>query len=203
MMEDTRKNNITGVILAGGKSRRMGRDKATLRVGSSYLIEYPLKVLSRHFKTVMVVTNALLSRQLKAILPSSIQIFEDIFPDHGALGGIYTALFQSKTPYIFVTACDMPFIEDELVSLMSNKIGNYDIIIPLGSKGYETLHAIYHRSLLPIIQHHLNKNNNKIKEIFPYSKVLSIPPNVIGQYGNEDKMFRNINTITELNESFS
>jgi molybdopterin-guanine dinucleotide biosynthesis protein A len=73
----------------------------------------------------------------------------------------------------------------------------------MGAKGYETLHAIYHKSLLPIIQKQLMENNNKIKEIFPYSKILTIPSKIIGKYAEEDRIFKNINTITELNESFS
>ncbi len=195
--------SITGVVLAGGKSQRMGSDKATLKIGSSFLIEYPLKVLIRHFNRVMVVTNSRLLTPLRKILDPTIWIVEDIYPDHGALGGIYTALSYTKTPYIFVTACDMPFLNDELVTYMAQLINGYDVIIPKGTKGFETLHAIYKKTLLKLIRKNLMENKNKIKEMFSEIRILSIPDTIIKKFEENEKMFININTLKELNYNFS
>ena len=196
-------DTITGVILAGGKSRRMGRDKATLPIGSSYMIEYPLKVLKRHFKEIMVITNSRLSVKLKKILGPYVKIFEDVYPGHGALGGIYTALYHSYSPYVFVTACDMPFISDGLISHMSELIGTHDIIVPKGSKGYETLHSIYRKTIRDIVYDRILMNQNKIIEIYPLVNVLEIPVNEIKRFASDERMFKNINTEQELVENFS
>ncbi len=202
MIFERNTKDITGVILAGGKSKRMGRDKATLKIGHSYLIEFPLNVLKRHFKHILVVTSKKLLQPLKTILSSDINVVSDIYPAHGALGGIYTALHNVQSTYIFVTACDMPFINDGFVEFMLKLINGHDIIIPKGSKGYETLHAIYKKTLRETIKENILRTQNKIIDFFPKADVLTIPIDEIKKYGVEEKMFRNINTKQELTESF-
>ena len=176
----------------------MGKDKATLRIGNAYMIEYPLNVMKRHFRDIMVITSEKLFPKLKMILNSGAIIQKDIYPKHGALGGIYTALFHSRTPYIFVAACDMPFLNDDFIDYMTSHVNGYDIIIPKGTKGYETLHAIYKKSLLDNILRNIMNDTNKIKELFSEASVYTIPASVVQKHDKNERMFVNINTFQDV-----
>ena len=202
---DTKVNNVTGVILAGGKSTRMGVDKATVRVGKFYLIEFPIRALRKHFEKIIVVTNERLAPILRRMLDPDINIVKDIYPGHGALGGIYTGLTYASTPYIFVTACDMPFINGDFVNLMLSYLEKeiHDVIIPRGIKGYETLYAIYRKTIKNIVKDNLLEDRNKIISFFPSVDVLVIPYDVIKLYDKHEKMFLNINTKKDLTDCFS
>jgi len=196
-------NAITGVILAGGQSKRMGIDKATLKVNDILLIEYPLKTLNKLFERILVVTNKRLLPMLKLSLSNykNLKVIQDIFPGHGALGGIYTALFHSETPYIFVTACDMPFLNRDFITYMLDYLdGIQDVIIPESTGGLETLHAIYSKDTTELIMQKILNNENKIKDFFPLVNVYYIPPNTIKIFDPEERMFKNINTPQELSE---
>ena len=203
----TEKDQISGVILAGGKSKRMGVDKATITVGGELLIEYPLRILKEVFKEIMVITSNLLIDTLQKELSEheNLKFLTDIYSNHGALGGIYTAMCHATTPYIFVTACDMPFISAQFIQYMASKTteGVYDVVIPESPGGIETLHAIYRCGLKDIIKKELFKNNNKIKTFFPKVNVFYVSLDVVRMFGDGEKMFRNINTPEELKEILS
>ena len=204
MLNLRKENRITGVILAGGNSKRMGKDKATLKAGDAYLIEYPVKILREVFESIFIITNSRLSVTLNKLFTNTkIEIFEDIYSGHGALGGIYTALNYTKTPYIFVTACDMPFINGNLIRYMNCLTDDYDVIIPESTHGLETLHAIYKKSLAEMIKINLMQNKNKIIDFFSQVNVYTIPLCEIKKFDNEENMFKNINTLLEFKENFS
>ena len=197
------KANMTGVVLAGGRSKRMGIDKATLKINDTLLIEYPIKILDKLFERILVVTNERLSETLESSLSKyeSLNVIQDIYPDHGALGGIYTALSYSETPYIFVTACDMPFLNGDFIKYMLEFLDNApDVIVPESTGGLETLHAIYSKGTADLIMRKIFKNENKIKDLFPLVNVRYIPSATIKTFDKEEKMFKNINTPRELRE---
>jgi len=206
MLINEQRFGVSGVILAGGKSKRMGMDKATIKIGSSYLIEYPLQILETLFDQVIVVTNERLEEKLNNILAkySNILIKKDIYPDHGALGGIYTALFHTRTSHVFVTACDMPYLNKDLIGYLKNMVDkDTEVIIPESSGGLETLHAIYAKRLMKIIKIKILNNNNKIKDFFPDVNVDYVPVEVIKTFDIEEKMFKNVNTPQDLSEYLS
>lgn len=198
-------NEITGVILAGGKSKRMGVDKATLKIGRHHLIDYPLSVLSNIFENVFVVTNGTLIGKLRKILCQSytgVRIMKDIIPNHGALGGIYTALHHADTRHVFVTACDMPFIKEDFIRFMLKKLDPvHDVLIPESPGGIETLHAFYKKTLIPVIKDFMLKDKNKIKDFFSDVNVCYLPWEDVVVFDSAGKMFRNINTPKELRDS--
>lgn len=198
--------SVSGVILAGGQSTRMGIDKATIKINALLLIEYPLKILNGLFEEILVVTNERLLETLGSSLSlyENLKVIRDIYPNHGALGGIYTALFHSETPYIFVTACDMPFLNEAFIRYMLRFIGNsHDVIVPESKGGLETLHAIYSKNTTHLIKQNILRNENKIKEFFPFVNVSYIPSKMIKIFDPEEKMFKNINTPQELSEYLS
>ena len=108
-MERT-KVEVTGVILAGGKSSRMGKNKALLELGGKRIIESEINLFKSIFKEVILVTNSPLE-----YAGFDIKIVTDIFPEKGSLGGIYTGLFYSSYDYSFVASCDMPFLRRDMI----------------------------------------------------------------------------------------
>jgi len=183
------KDKLTGVILAGGKSRRIGYNKALLRVGGKTIIERVLASLKEITDVLLIVTN---SPEEYAFL--NIPMAQDIVPGKGAFGGIYTALAFSDTPYSLVAACDMPFLSSDFLRYMAELKVGYDIVIPKHSLGYEPLCAIYAKTCMPKIEHLLKAGRLKIAELFPMVRTRYIGEGEIKPYDSSGMLFFNVNT---------
>ena len=107
---------VTGVLLAGGKSRRMGEDKRYLVVGEETLLERGLGVLRSVFQEVLIVIA-----QNSPPLGVDAKVARDLVPECGSLGGLYTGLMQAATPWIFVVACDMPFLDQAVIAQFTSR----------------------------------------------------------------------------------
>lgn len=142
------KFKMTGIILAGGKNSRMGTNKAFLKLDGILLIERIKAVLNELFPEIIIVTNDPLSytRLFSAV------IVTDIYKNKGALGGIYAGLFFASENHAFITACDMPFINKDLIAHLAGLAANYDIVVPQGADGMQPLHAVYSKNCLAPIK---------------------------------------------------
>src|SRR5262247_3953678 len=142
---------VTGVIQAGGKSTRMGGEpKALMRLGGRRIIERVLGAIERAVDEVLVVTN---TPELYAFL--GLPMVPDVYPDGGSLGGIYTGLKAASGDAIFTVACDMPFLQPEVVRLVVERASLADVVIPRVGHQYETLHAAYQKTCLPAMEERL------------------------------------------------
>ena len=155
--------DFTCAILAGGKSRRMGRDKATLMVGNKPLINQVYDKAKRIFKEVIILSN-----HHNGISGIDAPILKDVFPVQGPMVGIVSALILARTPYVFVLACDMPNITEKAIEYMISEAHGEDVIIPKTSSGYEPLHAIYNRSCISYMLRFIEMNRFQITALFPY-----------------------------------
>ncbi|MEE9584863.1 MAG: molybdenum cofactor guanylyltransferase [Candidatus Brocadiales bacterium] len=182
--------DISAVIMAGGKSLRMGEDKACLKIGSLSVVEFQLQRLRPLFKEIILSTNT--PGRFKAL---DIPAVPDLIPDKGPLGGIYTALTKIENPDLFAIACDMPFVNPELIEYMRERSEGYDVIVPETERGLEPLHAIYSRACIPAIKKQLDTNDNgRVISFFPDVKVRVVTKEEItGIKGGEDA-FLNFNT---------
>lgn len=108
-------NNITGIILSGGKSKRMGENKSLLKVGSKTILEVVYDKISMLFKELLVITN---EPELYQFL--NLKIYKDIFPGKGPLAGIHSGLVHSKTQKNFILSCDMPLISIDMINTIIN-----------------------------------------------------------------------------------
>lgn len=185
---------MTGVILSGGKSSRMGENKAFLRVDGERLIDRQVRLFRELFRQMIIVTGAPLD-----YLDQDATIVTDILPDKGALGGIYTGLFFAAEEHAFVAACDMPFLNRAFLEHMIRQAAGYDIVVPAPPDGLQPLHAIYGRRCLPVIKNLLERNRLQIKELYPSQRLLEIPPAVLGSFDPAGRMFLNINTPEDFN----
>ncbi len=131
-------HNLTVAILAGGKSRRMGENKALIQLGGHPLISHIISRLrTLHPAEIMIITN-----EPDVYARFGQRIVQDSTPDQGPLGGVYTALSSSRTQYNFIIACDMPLVKPTLVKWLWHACNNYDAIVPQKDNQKQYLHSI-------------------------------------------------------------
>ncbi len=181
--------DVTGVILAGGRSRRMGRDKATLEIGGKSLIEGIVDLFGRLFPRTLIAGDR------PDLARPNLPAYADAYPG-SALGGLHTGLTHAETPYIFVAACDMPFVDEALIRALLERRFGYDVILPGTPEGLEPLIACYGQGCLPIIGRQLQAGNFRILDIYPELRMRVVGPGELP--GNWRTALTNINTPTDL-----
>jgi molybdenum cofactor guanylyltransferase len=152
--------DVTGAILAGGESRRMGQNKAFIQVDGIRLFDYVYGTCKELFSEIFIVTN-----QPPQFKNYQAHIVIDAIPGSGSLGGLYTALMHASNDHTFCVACDMPFLNPELISLLIEKRLHYDIVIPRTKGGPEPLHAIYSKRCIQPIKKLLDRGELKITKL--------------------------------------
>lgn len=154
-------NYMTGIILAGGKSSRMGFNKAFINMGGQSIIERTAALFKELFDEVILVVNDPAEYEKLDIF-----IATDIFKGAGSLGGIYTGLFHASSEYSFVAACDMPFLNKEVITKMikiSNK-GNATVPFIMGK--YHALHAVYSNKCIKPMEEMIKNKDLRITNLF-------------------------------------
>ncbi len=187
---------VTGVILAGGKSRRMGRDKAFLPFGKGVLIERVIEVVRAVTDDLLLITNT----------PEQYQRFglpmvSDVIPEAGSLGGIYTGLVHAKTPYSLALACDMPFVKPAFLRFLCDMAGEADVMIPKNAEDFQPLCAVYAQACREPIRQRIEAGRLKITGFFDQVRVRVIEGEVLARYDPHDVMFFNANTPEEYEKA--
>ena len=186
---------MTVIILAGGKSERMGRrDKAFLKIGRDSIVARQLRLIKKHFTKIIIVTNSMAKyKGLKGV-----RVIPDIIPDRGSLGGILSGLLASEDRYNFVIACDMPFINTRLMKYMYENSAGYDVVVPKVDGRYEPLFSLYSKDCVRYIEPLIEKKRFKISGFFSRIKVKSISRKEVERFGEPDVIFMNVNTPDDL-----
>jgi len=184
---------ITGIILAGGKNRRMGKNKAFLEVNGERIIDRTRNLFRELFDEVLLVTNS-----LPDYLDLNLRMVADLYTGKGALGGIYSGLFHASHSHAFVAACDMPFLNKDLIRHLIDLAPGYDIVIPKTQDGLQPLHAIYSQKCLPFMEELIRQDNLKIIDFFPRVKKREVPNEEILPLDPTLASFLNVNTPEEL-----
>jgi len=195
LMAETARNissDVTAVILAGGNSTRMQRNKALLPLDGEKFIERIFRQLSAIFREVLMVTN---NPELYQFIPC--RKVPDIYLGMGALAGIHAGLRCSTTSYIFAVACDMPHLNQTVIRDLLNRINGQDAIIPESDGGLEPLHAVYGRGAIPVIEDALSRGNKKVIDCYQHMKTTVIAKKEIESLDPEFLSFRNVNTPEE------
>jgi molybdopterin-guanine dinucleotide biosynthesis protein A len=185
------------IILAGGKSVRLGHDKVLEKVGSSSLLEQVVSRVDSLSKEIIIVTAE------KRVFPqfkgqTKIKVVSDIFPGKGSLGGIYTGLVASETEYNMVVAADMPFLNQPLLRYMLEVSDGFDFVLPRINTFFEPLHAVYSRNCIEPIESLIKRGRKVIIELFDYVKVRYIEAEEIDRFDPQHISFFNINTKDDL-----
>lgn len=186
-------DRMTGVILAGGKSTRYGTNKALAEMKGIRLIDRAVRILASVFPRLILVTN---TPQDYAYL--QIPMFEDLIKGLGPIGGIYTGLNSMSDPAGFFVACDMPFINPDLVRHMVRIANDYDAVVPKVGWKIEPLHALYHKSCLPFIRTAIEAEEYQIFKCYDRIHVRYVEEEEIRGYDPQLKAFFNVNKPEEL-----
>ena len=185
---------IAGVILAGGKSIRMGRNKALLPYNGKPLIESVYRVMAELFEQVAVVTN---NPEAYAFLPC--RKIPDIHVGMGSIAGIHAGLAWSPEERIFVVGCDMPFLEKELIRHLAALSVDESGVIPCTPGGFEPLHAVYAKRLLPLLDEALQADRKRIIDLVPLMEVKVLPAAEVAAISPQFRSFINLNTPEDFN----
>lgn len=186
---------FTLAIIAGGQSRRMGRDKAFVELGGSTLIE---RVIQRSANLGQAET-ILITNKPADYGHLGLPMYRDALPDKGSLGGIYTALVKAKSPAVLVLACDMPFISADLLRFMLTQLdAETDIVAPRVDRYPQALHAIYRKTCIQPIRAQLEANQLKIIRFYGQMRVRYLDEAEYAGFDADGRSFANLNTPAEL-----
>lgn len=191
-------DRITGfsaVILAGGKSTRMGRDKSLIELGGVPMIKRVHDLLAPLFPEVIVVTN---SPELYDFLPC--RKVSDRYPGAGSIAGVHAGLLEASHDRIFVAACDMPRLSPPLIREICRLSEGFDAAIPYSDSGFEPLHAVYSRSSAPLFDDALRKGELRIYDLYPRMNHRIIRWDEIAPIDGARESFRNVNTPADLTD---
>ncbi len=196
--------SISGVVVAGGISRRLGQDKRKLRLWGEQgptLLEHTLGVLVAFCDDLVVVLN---DSEDWAHLGA--RLVSDVYPDAGSLGGIYAGLNAARNEYALVVAADMPLLSLDLLGAMLAKPRDYDALVPRSPEpgkarnalDVEPLHAIYRRTCLQPLRDTLDTGQRRIIAFLDRVRVTVIEPDELRRYDPHGHTFLNVNTPEEL-----
>lgn len=187
---------ISSIILAGGQSSRLGRDKAFLEVKGQFLIERIIDRLGQVSEEIIIVADEVDRYDaFEAIVVS------DVYPGKGALGGIFSGLNRATNHHSLVVACDMPFLNVSLLRYMQGLAAPYDVVIPRIGRLTEALHSIYSQDCLPFIEKQLLAGDLRIVHFFPHVRVRYVEQAEIEIFDPEHLSFFNINSEADLEKA--
>jgi len=195
-----KKFDCTGVILAGGQNSRLpGKKKTFHRVGDASILENLTTLFTGLFKEVILVVN-----DPGAFTCTDAMVVRDIIPARCALAGLHAGLFYASHPWVYATACDVPFASELIIRhLLGQRLQGKDIIIPRTREGLEPLSALYNKSCIPRIEKNLEDNIFMIKKFFKTKKVWEILPEVLEQLDPKMQFQFNVNTPQDLEKARS
>ena len=178
---------LAGFVLAGGKSSRMGEDKASLRLQGQTLLDIACRKLLAITPDVFIVGSR---KRFGA------EAIEDIFPNRGPLGGIHAALATGHAALNLVMAVDLPFVEEKFLDYLIReaKVSDAAVIVPRTAAGWQPLCGVYRQSFLMPAEDALSAGRNKIDALFNDVPVRIIDEEELRRAGFELKMFDNLNT---------
>ena len=188
---------MTSIVLAGGKSSRLGRDKAFETLGGKNLIGHVIHSLAPLSSEVIVVT-AQDEKSLQIPHHFSIRKAVDLYPGCGPLAGIHSGLVSASSFYSLVVACDMPFLDQSLLQYLINLAHGFDVVMPSVEGLMEPLHAVYSKDCLPHIERILKDGGRSVKDVLHQVNVRYVEREEIERFDPTHLSFLNMNTDIDL-----
>jgi molybdopterin-guanine dinucleotide biosynthesis protein A len=190
-------DSISVAILAGGQSSRMGTDKAFVRVGGRAIVERTVERLHSLSDELIIVSNTPTSYAYLGL-----PVFTDLLPHNGPLGGLYTAVSQTRGEATLVVSCDQPFLNTALLRFLLDLRHGYDVVVPLNRESYpQSMHAVYAKSCLVPIRRCLDANRLKVIGFYPDVRVRSVAGEEIDRFDPQRLSFFNVNTPDDFAEA--
>ena len=190
-------SSITGAILTGGDSTRMGRDKIGVMLAGRTLLEHVHGIVAPLCEEVIVVTREERVAATRAAVPENCCVVADRLAGRGPLVGIHAALMAAATERVLVVACDMPWLQPTLLEAMIST-GRGDVVIPRTERGWEPLHAVYDRRCLEAIEGQLEQGSRPVPSFFDAVVVDEWNDERCRLYDPDGRSFRNVNDPGDL-----
>lgn len=179
---------VSAAILAGGRNTRMKNHKAFLAFDGCPIIQRTLNGLYSVFDEVLVIAN-----EMDRYAHLDARVLPDVIPHQGPLSGIHAALTHAVNPYVFVVACDMPFINVRVAEFLVAHAEGYECVVPVIRSYPEPLYAVYGKSCLPKVQDFLSTGRRRVVDLFSTVRVNYISESEIRDLGEPEKIFFNVN----------
>jgi molybdopterin-guanine dinucleotide biosynthesis protein A len=199
--------HVSGIILAGGQSRRMGRDKAFIELGGKPIIQRALDAVRAVCTETIIVAN-----DTETYARWGARVVSDVFPGKGALGGVFSGLQAAREVYALAVACDMPFLNVELLRYLVSLAPAFDVVIPRADDpsaqsvrgdgrstkriGLHPLHAVYSKNCLAAMETRLKAGDLRLIG-FP-ATVRVVEAEEIDRFDGGHWSFFNVNTAEDL-----
>ena len=183
--------HATGIILAGGKSSRMGEDKGLVLLNGKPMVQYIIEVLKEVVSDIIIISNN------ESYTKFGIPVYADIIKDKGPVGGIYTGLYHSKTELNFCISCDVPMISSDFILWLLKRSGNASITLPMYKDKVHQMIGVYSKQVLSNFKESTEKGHLKLSQV--NSDMACEIIDIEKEYANFDELiFSNINTKNEL-----
>ena len=180
---------VTGVILAGGLSTRMGKDKGLMLINEVPMVQYVIDALLKVTSDIIIISN---NEMYKTF---GFQVYPDIIKKKGPVGGIYTGLMKSQSKVNLCVSCDTPFVKKELLTLLLEKSLDFDVTISKSNGRVHPLIGVYNKRSLSCFKSHLEKDQLKLMKVID-----DMTSNILNakDYEIADVNYTNVNTLIDL-----
>ena len=183
-------------ILAGGKSERMPFDKQKITIGGKPIAVFIADILSDFFTDIYIISNT------KAVYHNhSYRVIPDKIDGCGPLGGLYTALCHTASEYVYITGCDMPFVNGKYIHYMKEQLNNaaipVDGILTTTNGLAEPLNAFYHKRLKDTVRSILAGGGRRMANLYKEKEMIYVPEKILKEFDPEYSMFFNLNTMED------
>jgi molybdopterin-guanine dinucleotide biosynthesis protein A len=191
------KDQVTGYVLAGGESSRMGQNKALLPIGGKPLVVRTARLVESVAGGAVVIGKPEAYREL------GLHAASDDWPSAGPLGGIATALGATKAPWNLVVACDLPYLTKAWLNYVIARglWSQADAVVPMNARGAEPLCAIYHKRCEPAIRAELERGVRGVTEALEGIVVETIAPHEWKAFDSDGLLFKNMNSPQDYQEA--
>ncbi|WP_319404074.1 molybdenum cofactor guanylyltransferase [uncultured Anaeromusa sp.] len=187
---------VSGIVLAGGRSMRMGTDKTQLAWGRHTLLEQAVSLLRGVTDEVLVVGNLEGTYCLQGV-----RQVQDRYAGRGPLGGIHAGLLAAKYEAAIVLSCDMPFVTAKLAAFLVAKSDGFAAVTPRCRGRIEPLCAVYARSCLAVIEGLLQAGENQVRQVFCKVNTCYVEEEALQLFGDTNQLFFNLNTPQDWQEA--
>lgn len=186
------RGDLTGLVLAGGASRRMGRDKAFLELGGQPLIEIVVARVAEVCKQVLIVAG-----DTEPYADLGAPVVKDRFRGVGVLGGLHAGLKAASHELSLAVGCDMPLLSPAVLRAFAEWAKGFDVAVLRDGEHVEPLHAAYRRTCLPAMERAIRAGKRRIVSFFPHVRVRYVTSNEVAALDPDLRSFRNVNTPEE------
>jgi molybdopterin-guanine dinucleotide biosynthesis protein A len=190
---------MTAIVLAGGKSSRLGRNKALQVIGGKSLIQWVVERLATVSAEIIISTAS--GETVPCSSAASIETVSDEYPGKGPLAGICSGLVASSSPRAIVVGCDTPFLSTGLLEHMIRISPTFDVVIPRIKNKVEPLCAVYSKNCVAPIRQLLQQNELKIIELLPMVRMRYVEEDEVDSFDPEHLSFFNINSQADLDRA--